>query len=220
MRLVLLSLLLCLSATSHAAGPDAATVAGDYRLQGVREVGSLLRLSADGRYQFMAAVGSVDETDEGRWTVDNDAVVLKSSAPRQPPVVKFRESAKDDKPGVRVQFAGPDGKRAAGALHVELTANGARRGAYSGPERGLTESPRAELPVQRISIMLLGFLRKYPPTEFQPPNPEHNHYVFEVTLGNYGRTVFDDLRLRIQGDDLVMPVPPQREFLYARIKPG
>ncbi|OWY38897.1 hypothetical protein CEK28_10235 [Xenophilus sp. AP218F] len=44
-----------------------AKLAGDYYLSGVREVGSQIRLLADGRFAFMLAYGSVDQSARGQW---------------------------------------------------------------------------------------------------------------------------------------------------------
>lgn len=63
-----------------ATAADAAAVAGTYCLQGVREVGSCLRLLPDGKYEYFLAYGAYDETSEGTWRVDGGDVVLDSAA--------------------------------------------------------------------------------------------------------------------------------------------
>ncbi len=50
--------------------------AGVYELQDVMEVGSLIWLSKDGRFQYMLAYGAVDEVAEGCWEKISNKVVL------------------------------------------------------------------------------------------------------------------------------------------------
>ncbi|MEX0345712.1 MAG: hypothetical protein AB3N20_12365 [Rhizobiaceae bacterium] len=49
---------------------------GIYELQDVMEVGSLIWLSKDGRFQYMLAYGAVDEVAEGCWEKIDNKVVL------------------------------------------------------------------------------------------------------------------------------------------------
>ncbi len=49
---------------------------GHYTLSGVMEVGSELRLSADGRYEWYMSYGSVDQFSTGTWTVGGQSVIL------------------------------------------------------------------------------------------------------------------------------------------------
>ncbi len=50
--------------------------AGLYELQDIMEVGSLIWLSKDGRFQYMMTYGAVDEVAEGCWAKTNNKVVL------------------------------------------------------------------------------------------------------------------------------------------------
>ncbi len=64
-----------------AAQPLAAgDVEGSYCLRGVMEVGSCLRLSAGGTFEYFLAYGAYDETSQGRWRLDGGDVVLESPA--------------------------------------------------------------------------------------------------------------------------------------------
>ncbi len=57
------------------------TLTGRYALSGVMEVGSELRLSEDGRYEWYMSYGSVDQYSSGTWTVAGRDVVLTHSKP-------------------------------------------------------------------------------------------------------------------------------------------
>lgn len=56
----------------------AAKLPGAYYLSGMREVGSELRLRADGRYSLATSYGAVDQFVTGRWRVDGKEVVFQS----------------------------------------------------------------------------------------------------------------------------------------------
>jgi hypothetical protein len=74
-------------ATPAAAKP-ANDIVGHYYLNGVRETGSELLITADGRYQWYISYGAVDQSSIGKWSRSNDRVVLTPDQPEQsgPPV--------------------------------------------------------------------------------------------------------------------------------------
>ena len=62
---------LMMAAAFHASAraQDATAFVGSYCLVGVREVGSCLKLLADGKFQYFLAYGAYDETSEGTWSL-------------------------------------------------------------------------------------------------------------------------------------------------------
>jgi hypothetical protein len=78
-------------ALALAAGPAAAcdpggpALAGRYVLQGVREVGSELRLSPDGEFEFVLAHGALDQYGRGCWSVRGRIVTLLPKGRRNIP---------------------------------------------------------------------------------------------------------------------------------------
>lgn len=69
-----------LAAGAHAATADAAFV-GHYYLSGVMETGSELLLRPDGTFAWYISYGAVDQSAEGTWLRDGDAVVLTARQP-------------------------------------------------------------------------------------------------------------------------------------------
>jgi hypothetical protein len=67
--------------------PADATLAGDYHLNGVMEVGSELRLLPNGRFDYMLAYGALDELASGCWSREGGSVTLVAS--------KFETSMED-----------------------------------------------------------------------------------------------------------------------------
>lgn len=56
--------------------PQGAQHAGIYELQDVMEMGSLIWLGKDGRFEYMLAYGAVDEVAKGCWSKKADRVSL------------------------------------------------------------------------------------------------------------------------------------------------
>jgi hypothetical protein len=73
--------------SAAACPPSDASLAGFYVLRGVMEVGSEMRLRADGRFDYMLAYGALDELAAGCWSRKGNVVTLAAS--------KFEASMED-----------------------------------------------------------------------------------------------------------------------------
>lgn len=69
-------------APAPAAKADPAAFAGHYYLSGVMETGSELLLRADGSFEWYLSYGALDQTAQGTWSVEGDAIIL-ATAPVQ-----------------------------------------------------------------------------------------------------------------------------------------
>ncbi|MFL6591119.1 MAG: hypothetical protein ACJ8GK_00210 [Luteimonas sp.] len=79
-------------AVHAAAAAPAATLAGEYHLDGVMETGSGLRLHGDGRFEWFFSYGALDLAARGRWTRVGDGIDLavdEMQFPPQMPESKF-----------------------------------------------------------------------------------------------------------------------------------
>lgn len=76
------------AAMAHA--QTAAGLEGTYCLRGVHEVGSCLRLAADGKFEYFLAYGAYDERSEGDWKTDGADVVLDSPPYDKAPAFTFK----------------------------------------------------------------------------------------------------------------------------------
>ncbi|RZG49190.1 hypothetical protein EXG28_06450, partial [Acinetobacter baumannii] len=65
---------------------------GHYYLHGVMEVGSELLLQPDGKFQWMLAVGALDQYAEGTWWKNGDCIGLKPEAKFKKDLSIFPES--------------------------------------------------------------------------------------------------------------------------------
>ena len=93
--LVPLLLLLTLSTFGgqvRADGLRPAELAGSYRLESVREMGSNLLLRPDGKFEWSMIYGADDQFASGTWAVTGGDVVLDAAAPAGSPTFRvFRE---------------------------------------------------------------------------------------------------------------------------------
>ena len=74
------------AAQATAAAP-AATLAGEYHLNGVMETGSGLLLHPDGRFEWFFSYGALDLAARGRWTRGGDGIDLAVDEMQFPPQV-------------------------------------------------------------------------------------------------------------------------------------
>lgn len=58
---------------------DIQSVAGEYQLQGRREMASGFLLKPDGSFQFFFSYGALDRHGSGKWVLHNDEVTLNSA---------------------------------------------------------------------------------------------------------------------------------------------
>lgn len=75
MRTILLSLSL-ITGAAQAADPG---LTGHYSLQGAMEMGSQLKLGADGKFEWALSYGNQDFASMGKWEVKNKRVVLTAT---------------------------------------------------------------------------------------------------------------------------------------------
>jgi len=53
-------------------------ITGEYYLQGVMETASGFKLNADSSFEFFFSYGALDRYGSGKWSVNNDSVILNS----------------------------------------------------------------------------------------------------------------------------------------------
>ena len=71
-------------------------VAGTYCLIGVMEVGSCIKLTFDGKFEYFLAYGAYDEDAEGTWRIDGGQVVLDSPAYDRRPTFAFKRKQRSE----------------------------------------------------------------------------------------------------------------------------
>jgi hypothetical protein len=188
-------------ASGAARAQDAAAAAGSYCLTGVHEVGSCLRLSPDGTFEYFLAYGAYDEVSEGTWRLEKGAVVLTSAAYDKRPAFSFKRMQASESGGFDIVVEGQGGQPIAG-IDVSVTCDGTTKAA------GVTQAQGFALDCVAAPTAIalgLGMFGVAPQTiDVAPPSGADKTYVFAFDPGDLGRKRFAGLPLRIDGEALEM----------------
>ncbi|MES2974329.1 MAG: hypothetical protein V4757_12020 [Pseudomonadota bacterium] len=215
---------LCLSAlvpgsAAHAQSTPAA-LPGDYYIN-ERDVASAIRLSPDGTYRFFTMIGSVDEQDEGTWSLEGDRIVARSRTPDTPPQLGLVASNAGPHEGVRIELTGKDAKALSYQLWVKLEGQGGKIATTRRDGDGAQYSTM-KAPVKRMTIALIGGFRDYGEFVVVPAAPDHNHFVLSAVAGNLGVMRLDDVTITREGTNLKFGFPGdkmKRGLIYYRTEP-
>jgi hypothetical protein len=172
-------------------------LAGHYVLQGMREVGSELLLKPDGQFEFMLAHGAADYWAKGTWRREKDSVVLNSAGKREEPF-RFVRSEEGARGRIRVWVIGKNGR---GVPHIRVTLHAA-----DGESEATTTGDGAAVFPDVAKPRALSFdVRVYDvhagPFEI---DPSHKDVYFEINADAIQQVLFNDERLEIDGNTLVM----------------
>ena len=187
---------------AHAApAATTAALAGVYELQGVMEVGSGLRLTTDGRFDYFLAYGALDETGAGTWTVDGNRVLLTSDGPLTPPRFTLKSTAKTPDPTLTVHVVGPNGQPLENFDVAILFDRGE-------PEVGNTTRDGYTVPLptnRRITSIRLGIaVYDLASDPFAVDTAKANVVTFSFQPNDIGKVDFKAMPLVIEDDALVM----------------
>jgi hypothetical protein len=185
-----------------AQAPDPASLAGEYCLTGVREVGSCLRLHADGRFEYFLAYGAYDEGSEGTWRLDGGEVVLDSPPYDRRPTFSLKRMQRSDSGAYEVVVEVGSGRAIAG-IDVRPTCDGRTFDA------GITQSYAVPVECQAapssIALGLAMFGLEHQSVDVAAGAGADKVYVFAFDPGDLGRKRFAGVRLRLaDGGALVM----------------
>lgn len=185
----------CMPAVAHAQTP--AGVEGTYCLRGVMEVGSCLRLSADGKFEYFLAYGAYDEKSEGRWKAEAVDVVLDSPAYDKAPTFTFKGFQPAEGDRFDIVVVGKSGNPLNG-INVRATCDGRAIGVGvtgTGYEVDCKSAPTD------VSLGLDMFGVPYQTIRVPAPTGAEKAYVFALDPGDLGNKRFAATRLRREGTD-------------------
>jgi len=191
---------------------DAKTLPGEYCLSGVREVGSCMRLSVGGKWEYFLSYGAYDEQSEGTWKAANGAVVVDSLPYDRRATFSFKRLQKSENGPYTVLVVGKGGDRGLAGIDVVVTCDGARKAGYTqyyGFEVDCAQAPTA------IALSLRMFALPPQTIDVASRAGAEKAYVFEFDPGDLGKRKFTAQRLQIGADgSLTMTYPnsPIAEF--------
>lgn len=189
----------CVPASTY--GQDAAAIAGSYCLQGVHEVGSCIRLSPDGKFEYFLAYGAYDETAEGTWREDKGTVLVTTAAYDKRPTFAFKRMQASETGAYDVIVEAPNGQPIAG-VDVGVTCDGAAKSAGATQAGGFAIDCKGAPAAISLGLGMFGIA---PQTiDVSAHAGSDKAYVFGFTPGDLGKKRFTDIPLRVDGDALEM----------------
>lgn len=190
------ALLLSTSLAAQAGDSDV----GTFCLAGVREVGSCIRLTEDGRFEYFLTYGAYDETSEGRWRDDGAAIVLQSEAYQRQPQFRFKQQRAASGDAYEIIVVGKSGDGIAG-IDVRVSCGSATSEGYTqsyGFRTDCTSPPHTvELGVAMLQL-------DFQSTQLPQPAGGEKAYIFEFEPGDLGRKSFQGVRLKREGRDALI----------------
>jgi len=185
--------------------------AGNYYLDNGLEMGSELLLRPNGGFEFMLSYGAADYWARGDWHFVDGAVMLNSEpAPPKPP---FRLARTGHKPieGVRIFVVAPNGRRVPN-IDVILQHSGGVAEIRTDAD-GVAWFEDAQRP---LAVLFSVWVYRF---EAGPINlnREHNEFSFVINADQITQLRFNDERLTVDEDMLVMRYwGDDHPLLYAR----
>jgi hypothetical protein len=163
------------------------------------EVGTELRLEADGRYEYYLSYGALDETSEGTWTAEDKSVVLTSD-PFRDPEFELLGMTPGNASMVQVTLDVPK------EMPVQFFSALLLRPDHTASEVHFGERA-VRVPVSGAnhpSALVLGLeVFDVKSQIFQIP-PHTRSMQFRFVANDLGKVAFDHQRLSRAGDDLVL----------------
>ena len=186
---------------AHAQTQGALT--GTYCLVGVMEVGSCIRLSDGGRFEYFLAYGAYDEKAEGTWKLENGEVVLDTPAYDRRPTFAYKRTQPGEGDEFGVIVENKNGRSIAG-IDVDVTCDGTTKRA------GATQEADFKIDCASAPTAVSLGLRMFdvaPQTIAVADRAGTNKaYVFEFDPGDLGRKRFVAQRLRRDGGGALLMV--------------
>ncbi|HSQ96258.1 MAG TPA: hypothetical protein VLM18_09235 [Croceibacterium sp.] len=178
------------------------------------EVGTGLRLEANGRYEYYLSYGALDEMSEGTWAADGDAIVLTSDK-YKPPAFELIGSKPGAGPTLDLSLDVPKG------LELQYFSALFLRPDHTASEKQFDDGP-LHIPLTGVNHptgFLLGlevFDVMSEPYDI-PPNTRSMHFHF--VPNDLGKVAFDHKRLPRDGEAFVLE-RFGRTLKFRKEKPG
>lgn len=188
---------------SSARAQDASAIAGTYCLQGVREVGSCIRLSAGGKFEYFLAYGAYDENSEGTWRLENGEVIVDSLAYDKRPTFAFKRMQRGETDAFDVVVENTRGRRLT-YIDVSVSCDGrTQRAGVTGAEGYKIDCATAPIEVS-LGLGMYGVAPQA--INVADRAGADKVYVFEFDPGDLGRKKFIAHRLTLRTDDVLVMV--------------
>ena len=162
---------------------------GTYYLHGVMETASGFKLNADGTFQFFFTYGALDRYGAGKWTIENDQVVLQSNPWIGKDFALIESSASGRGITIKMTDKNPIFQK-----HVYASIKNGENGSWQRPDA----KGEIHFPGEDAAVITLAF--EFCPerfTFFPIANKEHNYFEFRLEPWIM-EVFFNNFRLKIE----------------------
>ncbi len=190
---------------------EAGDLAGTY-CAGIREVGTCLRLTADGKFEYFLAYGAYDEASEGTWQRTGGEIVLDSPAYDKPPRFTFKGTQPTESGKFEVTAVGNDG-HAIQLINVRVTCDG--RSIYAGATGTVDFKVDCQEAPKSVSLGFEMYGIGWQTFDVSGQPCAGKGYTFVFDPGDLGKKRFAATRLKVDGDGSLLMTyesPAVREF--------
>jgi hypothetical protein len=209
--------MIALAALNFLAVPVAAASgpAGHYRLTGDHEVASELIIRKDGHFAYGLIVGALDEQAEGRWRRQGDAIYLTTEPKPVPPVFAAAAAARTGEVPLRLRVVWDGSDRGVAGVDLRIGfAGGGTVDDYTQEDGWSLPPEELRTPIWvELSLQMFGL----GPTRFPIDSVKANALTFRLIRNDIGTFDFEDMRLDIAKDRLVMH-RGGASLVYLRVK--
>jgi len=186
------------------------SIAGEYYLEGMREMASGFLFRPDGSFQFFFTYGAMDRFGSGKWVLNNGQVILQSR-PKPPSdfTLVNSQSEAHDFITIKMESANP-----ALLPYVYCSLENGADGSW----KPMNQYGEVQFPKQALNSVSL--ILEFCPERFSTipvEQPEHNAFTFrfEQTIME---VFFENFKLGIKSNGLTghHPLMEGNDFSYAR----
>lgn len=185
---------------------------GIFYLEGVREVGSVLTIKDNGKFEYFLSYGAYDEQAEGNWLFKDGNLILNSNTPDIPPKFSLKENIQKNEGEYTVMVQDKMGNGIPG-IDVIVYFKGKKSEIgytqYYGYKFSSSEPP--------LNIGLKIDMYRVPEQVFQINNQKADNFIFEFDPGNLGLKHFNNTKLLFKDDSLIL-LQEGMELRYVRQK--
>ena len=176
---------------------QAQAVVGEYCLRGVMEVGSCMRVSSGGKFEYFLSYGAYDENSEGEWKLVSGEIVVDTPAYDKRPTFSFKRMQKSATGAFDIIVESGAGGPING-IDVQVTCDGTTKDVgVSGTGDFKVDCAGAPAAV----ILALRMFNVAPQTlDVAGRAGADKAYVFGFDAGDLGRRPFVAKRLQIAAD--------------------
>ena len=151
----------------------AQNVTGEYYLNGVMETASSLKLNADSSFEFFFSYGSLDRYGKGKWSLQNNSVIILNSEKRPPLDFKLEKASTADQKNIIIQIDNENKNILRYVQGFVKTKSGEQN--FEMNDDGIAEIKNQ--PVDSIGLIFTLCPDRY---SVIPVSENNNHFVFRI----------------------------------------